>query len=249
MFHKLQEKADTIVGQTLTVHTVRSISKESTLLAKGYEAHANVQGIGPIATSWIGINGVRNIADKLAESQESEKVKKLTQDLKRLANSCQIAFNAAGLLGSTIPEIQSAVKLCKEHGSEQGSTSNSSTKHKSQKGSQIAQLWRKTSETVSPTLDPEKRAQEILGTHLTDSVLEGSREPPHVSVYTYLVNSLYYIDNNLQIYIGKSRKTAVLHDRDVNKELAEGMNVAIKADNFLRVCVVKSIHQGTITVQ
>ena len=53
----------------------------------------------------------------------------------------------------------------------------------------------------------------------------------------------------MQIYIGKPRKTAVLIDREVDKELAEGMKVATKADEFIRVGVARSIHHGTITVQ
>ena len=117
---KLQERACTLstVGQTLRVCSL--ISEEFTPRTNSYKVQANVQGIGPILTSWVGMKGVRNIADKLAESQESEKIKILTRDLKLLANSCHAALKTAGLLDTSIPEIQNALKLCKKYASKAG---------------------------------------------------------------------------------------------------------------------------------
>lgn len=186
MLDKLQERACTLSTGKQTLRECSPISEEFTPRTNSYKVQANVQGIGPILTSWVGMKGVSNIADKLAQSQESEKIKTLTRDLKLLANSCHSALKTAGLLDTSIPEIQNAVELCKKYTSEQGSARSSTNSC-----SQIAQLWKKN-RTENSALDPEKRAQEILGTHLTNSVLERTKEPPNVSACIYAANSITF---------------------------------------------------------
>ena len=143
---------------------------------------ANIPGIGPLRSTWIGKIGVQYIQDRYDHIKSEETMKQLNTEIKIMASECLTAFKTAGLLETQDPLIKRAIDMCSIHCKSDSKQSSQTT---SQSGtSTIINLWKSgEADEECENEDPDSLAVSILGKDLTDSLIEKNSQPPDVRYF------------------------------------------------------------------